>query len=205
MALSDGLEEAGLWVRHNAGPEAFAGRPGLFLDRDGVVNADTGYPSRPEEIVLIEPTVPLIREANRRGLPVIVVSNQSGVGRGYYGWPDYVAVTDRIEALLADRGARLDCILASAYHAEGLVPYRHADHPTRKPNPGMLLRGAALTGADLAASVIVGDKPSDMEAGRRAGLSAGWLVGDHATQPGDGDFVIRTMPAASVDILTHLR
>ena len=202
----DGLEQVGLWVRCNAEAGTFTGRPGLFLDRDGVVNADTGYPSKPEEIALIDAIVPLIREANRRGLPVIVVSNQSGVGRGYMGWPDYVAVTDRIEALLADRGARLDCILASAYHEDGLPPYAHADHPTRKPNPGMLLRGAALTGADLAASVIVGDRQSDMEAGRRAGLKAGWLFGPDAdaTVFADAAYQVRVLTGNPLRVLAQL-
>ncbi len=203
MTRMDGLEDTGLWVRCNVETGAFAGQPGLFLDRDGVINADTGYPSDPDEIVMIGATMPLIREANLRGLPVIVVSNQSGVGRGYMGWPDYVAVTDRIEALLAKAGARLDCILACAYHEDGVAPFASGDHPLRKPNPGMLLRGAALTGADLATSVIVGDKPSDMEAGSRAGLKAGWFVGssDAAEALSSSAFPVRPLPADPVAIL----
>ena len=202
-ARIDGLEEPGLWVRHNGPEGAHAGRPALFLDRDGVLNEDTGYPRSPDEIVLIDRIVPLIREANRRAMPVIVVSNQSGVGRRYMGWDDYVAVTDHIEALLADRQAKIDCLLACAYHRDAEPPYAIDNHPMRKPNPGMLERGAALTGADLGTSLIVGDKPSDMEAGRRAGLSAGWFVGTQAeaqaaTKEG---FAVRVLPEDPVAIL----
>ena len=204
-ARFDGLEEAGLWVRHNGPEGAFAGRPALFLDRDGVINEDTGYPRSPDEIVLIERIVPLICEANRQNMPVIVVSNQSGVGRGYMGWDDYVAVTDHVEALLSARQAKLDCLLACAYHGDAKPPYAIDDHPLRKPNPGMLLRGATLTGADVRASVIVGDRASDMEAGRRAGLAAGWLVGTEAEAEAaaGSDFVVRALPGNPIDILTH--
>ena len=202
-ARLDGLEEPGLWVRHNAPQSAHAGRPALYLDRDGVLNEDTGYPRVPGEIVLIESIVPLIREANRRGLPVIVVSNQSGVGRGYLGWYDYVAVTDHLEALLAARQARLDCLLACAYHRNAEPSYAVDDHPMRKPNPGMLLRGAAFTGADPARSLIVGDKPSDIEAGRQAGLPVGWYVGAEAEARAASReaYAVRVLPDDPTDVL----
>ncbi len=202
-ARFDGLEEAGLWVRHNGPEGAFAGRPALFLDRDGVINEDTGYPRSPDEIVLIERVVPLIREANRQDMPVIVVSNQSGVGRGYMGWDEYVAVTDHIEAQLAARQAKLDCLLACAYHRDAEPPYAVDDHPMRKPNPGMLLRGVALTGADARDSMIVGDKASDMEAGQRAGLLTGWFVGSEAEarSAANSGFPVRVLPDDPVDVL----
>lgn len=172
------LEKPGLWVQSNRSDGRFAGRPALFLDRDGVINADTGYPDSPDEIILLDRVVPLIREANRRGCPVIVVTNQSGVGRGYLTWADFGRITERIDRLLADHAVFVDFVLACAYHKDARPPFDVADHPMRKPNPGMLLRGGALSGADMAASVIVGDRPGDMIAGRRAGLKCGWFVGD---------------------------
>jgi len=198
----DRFEQPGLWVRHHDTGCDFSNRAGLFLDRDGVINVDTGYPRAPSDIVLVDRIVPLIRAANRRGIPVMVVSNQSGVGRGYMGWDAVIAVSDHIDALLAERGARLDCVLACAYYGAGQPPYDIDDHPMRKPNPGMLLRGAALCGADLSASVIVGDKASDMEADRRAGLKAGWLVGDRAAVgERDETFTVRPLPDDPLNIL----
>ncbi len=82
FATNRHLEEPGLWVRANGPLAEFKGRPALFLDRDGVINADTGYPDSPDKIVLLDRVLPLIRHANRRGCAVIVVTNQSGVGRG---------------------------------------------------------------------------------------------------------------------------
>ena len=197
----DRLEQPGLWVRHHSAGRPTTNRAGLFLDRDGVINVDTGYPRLPSDIVLIDSIAGLIGAANRRGVPVIVVSNQSGVGRGYMGWDSVAAITDHIDTQLAERGARLDCLLACAYHRDGQPPYDIGDHPMRKPNPGMLLRGAALCGVDLAASVIVGDRMSDMEAGRRAGLKAGWLVENTVTESDDTSFRVRPLPDDPVTIL----
>lgn len=197
------LEEPGLWVQFNSSDRDFAGRPALFLDRDGVINADTGYPDSPDKIILLDRVVPLIREANRRGCPVIVVTNQSGVGRGYLSWTDFGRITKRIDQLLADRAVRVDIVLACAYHKDAKPPLDIADHPMRKPNPGMLLRGGALCNADMAASVIVGDRASDMQAGRRAGLKCGWYVGNDPDVPatsGTG-FPVRSLGRDDNDLL----
>lgn len=104
---------------------------------------------------------------------MIVVTNQAGIGRGLFDWADLVAVEAHIEMELAARGARLDAVLASPFHSEGRPPYRDPDHPGRKPNPGMLLRAAALFAIDLEISWIIGDRASDIAAGRAAGLAGG--------------------------------
>lgn len=179
------LEEAGLWVQSLADRNWTAGRPALFLDRDGTINVDTGYPKSPEEIVLLPAILPAIRAANAGGLPTIIVSNQSGVARGLLDWHDFAGVNDRVLELLRAEGCAIDMVIACAYHDAGKPPLGAADHPMRKPNPGMLLKAAAVLGIDLKRSIIIGDKPSDMEAGRRAGLAAGWLVGEHEAMTGD--------------------
>ncbi|BCH23781.1 D-glycero-alpha-D-manno-heptose-1,7-bisphosphate 7-phosphatase [Mesorhizobium sp. L-8-3] len=171
------LEDGGLWVQPLAVPAETAGRPALFLDRDGTINVDTGYPRDPAEIVLLSPIVPVIRAANTAHIPVVVVSNQSGIARGLLDWNDFAAVNARLLDLLAEQGCFIAMVLACAYHERGKRPLNVADHPMRKPNPGMLFRAAELLDLDLSGSVVVGDKPSDMEAGRRAGLGEGWLIG----------------------------
>lgn len=178
------LEDRGLWVQVLADRAETAGRPALFLDRDGTINVDTGYPKDPAEIVLLPQIIPAIRAANAAGVPAIIVSNQSGIARGLLGWQDFALVNGRLLDLLGAEHCSITMVLACAYHQHGSPPLDVADHPMRKPNPGMLLRAGAVLDIDLARSMIVGDKPSDMEAGRRAGLAAGWLIGDDA--PTDG-------------------
>lgn len=172
------LENDGIWcqvVRPETAP-ACRGRPALFLDRDGVVVQEVGYLHRPEDVRLVPGAAATIAAANRLGLPVMVLSNQSGIGRGYYGWPEFESTQARIVAQLAAAGAALDMVLACPFHPEGEPPYRHRAHPCRKPRPGMLLRAAERLGLDLAGSWIVGDRTIDLEAGRAAGLAGGLHV-----------------------------
>ena len=149
------------------------GRPALFLDRDGVLVEEVGYLHRPEDVRLIPGSARAVALANRRGLAVVVVTNQAGVGRGLYGWPDFAATQARILGELATAGATLDMVLACPFHKEARPPYRHPAHPDRKPRPGMLRRAGRALGLDLGASWIVGDRASDLAAGRAAGLAGG--------------------------------
>ncbi|MFC3324827.1 D-glycero-alpha-D-manno-heptose-1,7-bisphosphate 7-phosphatase [Mesorhizobium cantuariense] len=179
------LAEPGLWVERIGSTVFPVGRPALFLDRDGTINVDTGYPDDPAEMVLRADIAAVIATANRAGIPVIIVTNQSGIARGYSGWGDFAAVNGRVLDLLCADNAFVDMVLACAYHEAGSGPLVVADHPMRKPNPGMLLEAAKRLGLDLQRSLIVGDKKADMEAGKRAGLSQGWLVdGQAAVQSG---------------------
>ncbi|MER8827890.1 HAD family hydrolase [Mesorhizobium sp. M0938] len=175
------LVEPGLWVER-IGDRVFPERmPALFLDRDGTINVDTDYPSDPAQIVLRKDIAPAIAAANEAGIPVVVVTNQSGIARGYFDWNVFANVNGRVLDLLRDRGSFVDMVLACAYHEAGEGLLGIADHPMRKPNPGMLLEAVKRLRLDLKRSLIVGDKPADMEAGRRAGLSRGWLVDGEAS------------------------
>lgn len=185
------LTEPGVWIER-IGTRAFPPRlPALFLDRDGTINVDTDYPSDPAEIVLRPQMLPAIAAANRAGIPVVVVTNQSGIARGYFGWSAFAAVNGRVLELLGDQGVFVDMVLACAYHEAGVGPLAISDHPMRKPNPGMLAEAGKHLALDLQRSLIVGDKLADMQAGKRAGLAQGWLVeGEAAVQPG---FAIRPL------------
>lgn len=141
----------------------------MFLDRDGTLNEEVDYLSRPEDLALISGAGEAVRRLNEAGMAVVVVTNQSGIGRGYYGWEDFAAVMARMEALLAEAGARLDAVYACPFHEKGQGEYGVPGHADRKPNPGMLLRAAEEHGLDLSRSWMVGDKAPDVEAGRRAG------------------------------------
>lgn len=179
------LQEPGLWVERIGGRVFPQGMPALFLDRDGTINIDTGYPDDPAGIALRADIAPVIAAANHAGVPVVIVTNQSGIARRYFGWDEFAAVNGRVLDLLGREGASVDMVLACAYHEDGIGPLAIADHPMRKPNPGMLVEAARLLGIDAPRSLIVGDKPADMEAGRRAGLAQGWLVDGQSSRQGD--------------------
>jgi D-glycero-D-manno-heptose 1,7-bisphosphate phosphatase len=145
-----------------------------------------GHLRRPEHVRLIAGAAAVIARANALAIPVIVVTNQSGIGRGLFGWAELIAVEERIEAELAALGARIDAVLACPFHPDGRPPYRHPDHPARKPNPGLLRRAADAFAIELASSWIVGDRAGDVGAGRAAGLAGGMHVASGwGSEPGE--------------------
>ncbi len=153
-----------------------AGRPALFLDRDGIIVEDTGYLCRIEDIAMIPGGAAVIAAANKHGVAVILVTNQAGIGRGYYSWQEFECVQQAINVALANEGAQVDAVYACAHHPEGRSGFAHPDHPARKPNPGMLLQAASDLAVDLRISWLVGDKVSDVEAAKRAGLAGAMHV-----------------------------
>jgi len=161
-------------------------RPALFLDRDGVVVQEAHYLHKVEDVSLTPNAAQTIQAANARAIPVILVTNQAGVGYGYFGWDEFVAVQERILGNLAAAGARIDGVFACPFHAKANPPYRHDNHRARKPNPGMLILAKDLLGVDLKASWIVGDRTLDVLAGKNAGLSGGVHVATgHGSKDGE--------------------
>ena len=156
-------------------------RPCLFLDRDGVLIEDLGYVSRVEDLHPIPGSLAAAARARAGGLAVVVVTNQSGIGRGYYTEKEFRAVQGALEERLRAAGGALDGVYFCAADDNA--------HPDRKPNPGMLLRAAADLGLDLARSLMVGDKLRDLQAGVRAGVSRVCLV---RTGEGAGELAVVT-------------
>ena len=152
-------------------PAASPLRPALFLDRDGVLNEDQGYVHRWEDFRWIEGAKEAVAAFNRAGWLVIVVTNQSGVGRGYYTEADMHALHARMGEELAAAGGRIDAFYHAPHHPDAKhEAYRHPDPPDRKPNPGMILKALSEWPINREASILVGDKPSDLEAAARAGI-----------------------------------
>jgi D-glycero-D-manno-heptose 1,7-bisphosphate phosphatase len=152
------------------------GRPALFLDRDGALVEEAQYLSRAENISIIPGAAEVIAAANKQGVPVVVVTNQAGIGRGYYEWADFKTVQDALIAALAAEGADINAVYACAHHPQAQGCFAHADHPARKPNPGMLLQAGSDFGLDLKSSWLVGDKAIDVEAAKRAGIAGALQV-----------------------------
>lgn len=147
-------------------------RPGAFLDRDGVLIVDCGFPHRPDQLILIPGAAEAVKRLNAAGYVVVIVTNQSGVARGLFSEETMHGFNALLIARLAEAGARIDAVYACPFHAEAADDrYRHPDHPDRKPNPGMLLKAVAEHDLDPARSLMIGDQASDMEAARRAGVA----------------------------------
>lgn len=179
------LDSEGVWCQILLG--ARRGGPALFVDRDGVLLEEVGYLLRLERVVMIPGAAEVIAKVNARGLAVVMVTNQAGIGRGYYGWQDFAAAQEVILAALAKVGARMDAVYACAHHPAGTGGYAHPNHPARKPNPGMLLRAAQALDLDLGHSWLIGDKTIDLEAARASGLAGALhvLTGHGAAQRDD--------------------
>lgn len=143
----------------------------LFLDRDGVINEDSGYCYRPQDCVFVDGIFDLVLKAQRHDFLVFVVTNQSGIARGYYSESQFLEFTSWIEAQFRLQGARI----AQTYYCP-----HHPDFPEkmlsmnscrcRKPEPGMILKAVADHEINAEHSIMVGDNVSDMEAATRAGI-----------------------------------
>jgi D-glycero-D-manno-heptose 1,7-bisphosphate phosphatase len=145
------------------------GRPAFFLDRDGVINEEVSYLGKPEQLRLIEGAAKAVRRLNLLNLPVVVVTNQAGVARGYFTEEDVVKVHAHLDHLLAQAGARIDLYRYCPHFEESTIEQYRMKCLCRKPQPGMLLEAAEQLGLDPRQSVLVGDRRSDLEAGRAAG------------------------------------
>jgi D-glycero-D-manno-heptose 1,7-bisphosphate phosphatase len=137
------------------------GVPAVFLDRDGVLIEDTGYPHLESQLRMMPGAGEAVGRLNRLGYLCVIVTNQSGVARGLFTEQQMHAFNQVIVRRLALAGGRIGAVYACPYHSEGRIEaYLHPDHPDRKPNPGMLLRAAADHDIDMARSFMIGDQPS---------------------------------------------
>ncbi|WP_417911189.1 D-glycero-alpha-D-manno-heptose-1,7-bisphosphate 7-phosphatase [Candidatus Electronema sp. PJ] len=146
-------------------------RPAVFLDRDGTLNEQMGYINHLSRFVLLPGVAQAIRKLNEHRIPAVVVTNQSGLARGYFPLALLDAVHAEMERQLAAEGAHLDGIYVCPHHPEAkVVQYRQACR-CRKPRPGLLEQAAAELRLDLSRSFMVGDRWSDVECGVRAGVA----------------------------------
>ena len=149
-------------------------KPAVFLDRDGTLIAEVGHLGDPDGVAILSGVPDAVRRLRGAGFVLVVVSNQAGVARGYFTEDDVLAVNRRLADILADEGLELDGWYYCIHHPDFGEPC-----DCRKPAPGMLTRAARELDLDLGRSWIVGDHPSDAEAGRRAGARPIMVLSGH--------------------------
>jgi len=160
-----------------------SGRPGLILDRDGVINHDTGYLHRIKDCRFVDGIFEMVAAFAAQDFAIIVATNQSGIGRGLYTEEDFARLMDWMRQEFARHGGRIDAVYHDPTHpTEGLGSHRRASS-SRKPGPGMILQAAIDLSLDLARSYCVGDQMRDIEAGRAAGIGTLVLYDPSVPQP----------------------
>lgn len=173
----DGYSTTSLVKRIRAGSShSAAPRKAAFLDRDGVINLDRAYVHRWDEFEFVPGAIDAMRRLKEAGYALVVVTNQSGIARGYYTDEQYQALTAAMREALADAGAAVEAVYHCPHHPKGSVAELAIDCDCRKPAPGMILRAAKELNLSLSDSILVGDKPSDIEAARTAGVGKAYIV-----------------------------
>ncbi|HYD30785.1 MAG TPA: HAD family hydrolase [Azospirillaceae bacterium] len=165
----------------------------LLLDRDGVINIDHGYVHTRDQFEFRPGIVKLTRLAQDLGYRVIVITNQSGIARGYYTEAQFCDLTAWMRGEFARRGADIAAVYHCPYHRAGTGNGFDRDSFWRKPNPGMILEAAGAFGLHLGRSIFLGDQPTDMAAARAAAVGIRVLLGQAGTQAGaaaDADLVV---------------
>jgi D-glycero-D-manno-heptose 1,7-bisphosphate phosphatase len=151
--------------------------PAVFLDRDGVLNADVGYVHRPDQVVWIDGARDAIKACNAAGAFVFVTSNQSGVARGYYEESAVRTLHEWMRAELASAGARVDAFEFCPHFLDGTVVRYRRHCRRRKPEPGMILDLLEAWPVERARSILIGDKMTDLAAGEAAGIRSFLFAG----------------------------
>lgn len=175
----------------------------VFLDRDGTINEESGYLHRKEDCRFIPGALAAVATLARAGFLVVVVTNQSGIARGYYSEDDLNRLHQYMESEIAAAGGRIDAWYHCPHHPD--YPSAEEDCSCRKPLPGMLLKAADELGIDLGASWMIGDKLADIDAGTAAGCRS-LLVRTGYGESGSasalaGLTVFDDLPAAAAHIL----
>lgn len=158
-------------------------RPAAFLDRDGTIIVDRHYPDDPDQVELLPGAAQAIRSIAEAGYVVVIVTNQSGIARGFYGEPEFRAVQERVEQLLLAEGVSVDAVYHCPHH-----PGHGPPCDCRKPSLGLYNRAAAEHGLNLASSFYVGDKLGDVlpalaTGGRGVLVRTGYGAGVEAEAP----------------------
>lgn len=173
-----------------------SGDKALFLDRDGVINVDHGYVGSRETFQFVDGIFEFCALASTLGFRLIIITNQSGIGRGYFTEDQFKDLMSWVSTQFAERKIPLSGYYYCPFHPDAEPPYRRRSF-MRKPAPGMLLRAADEHNLNLSCSILIGDRTSDIAAARAAGLAAAVLVSpDPGTPENQPDAVVADLSEA---------
>jgi D,D-heptose 1,7-bisphosphate phosphatase len=161
-------------------------RKAAFLDRDGVINVDRAYVSLWKDFKFVPGAVYAMRALKQAGFVLVVVTNQSGIARGYYTEDQYQALNFTMKQALAEAGAAVEAVYHCPHHPSVAVAGLSGDCECRKPAPGMIFRAARELKLSLPKSILIGDKPSDIQAARAAGIGRAYIVQSDNAESGQG-------------------
>lgn len=180
----------------------------IFLDRDGVIVEEKNYVWRVEDLVILPRAADAIAKLRAEGFMTVVITNQAGVARGYFGEEDTRRFNEAMQQELAREGAVIDAIYYCPHHPEAVVGEYRKECVRRKPKPGMLFCAAEDLGIDLKQSFLVGDKWSDIEAGKAAGcrtvmVKTGYGREELKKSEGIVDVIAEDLHDAAEQIIAH--
>ena len=172
----------------------------LFLDRDGVINVDHGYVHHPDEFDFMDGIFELCREAIELNYLIIVITNQAGIGRGYYTEQQFHDLTSWMSQEFTAQGIRIHQVYFCPYHAQHGIGEYKKESLFRKPGPKMILKAANEHHINLAESILVGDKVTDIQAGITAGVGCNLLFTTSVRE-----ILMKTPPTAIVESLSQVK
>lgn len=163
----------------------------LFLDRDGIINYDFGYVIRRQDFQFFSEIFPICHYFQEKGFAIFVITNQAGIARGYYSISQFQSLTEWMVEQMAKEKVYITRVYYCPYYEKGSMAEFTRPSYDRKPNPGMLFQAQKEFQIDLANSVLIGDKPSDIEAGKAAGLAKNYLI-DNQQESSVQDFIFQS-------------
>ncbi|MEI9533814.1 D-glycero-beta-D-manno-heptose 1,7-bisphosphate 7-phosphatase [Moellerella wisconsensis] len=152
------------------------GIPAIFLDRDGTINIDHGFVHEIDKFEFIDGAIEAMIELKKMGYALVIVTNQSGIGRGIYSEDQFLHLSEWMDWSLADRGIDLDGLYYCPHHPEAEIEEYRIECDCRKPKAGMLIEAQAHLAIDMSSSIMVGDKLADIQAGQAAKVGMNILV-----------------------------
>ncbi len=179
----------------------------VFLDRDGVINRDKGYVHRWADFEFIPGAIEAMHQLSSRGFKLVVVTNQSGIARGYFTENDYFSLRNNINKFLMENDVNVLATYHCPHHPNGTVPKYALSCNCRKPLPGMLLAAARDYSINLDSSLLIGDKPSDIKAAKAAGVGVTFMINsdnpESNSEEGYSDYVFENLLECSKFIIAN--
>lgn len=176
----------------------------VFIDRDGTINVEKGYVHRSEDFEYIPGALAALQRLTREGIGIYIVTNQAGIAKGRYTVADFESLTQAMLAEMAGQGIRIQDVLYCPHHPDAVAPAYRIRCTCRKPEPGLLQKVIDARGLDPRMLAMIGDKNSDVEAGRRLGITTylvetGYGLEERATTA--ADYVVADLAVAVEHIL----